>query len=70
MLKSGKRRKVKVFTPRNFAAKSSSMYFDIPFTIDTTAIRNITPIVTPRSVKKLFSFCTLICMSASANGVE
>ena len=65
MLKSGKRRSVKVFTPRNLAAKSSSMYFDIPFTIDTTAIRNITPMVTPSSVKKLFSFCTRICVSAS-----
>src|SRR5512140_3428361 len=65
MLKSGKRRSVNVFTPRNLAAKSSSMYFDIPFTIDTTAIRNITPIVTPSSVKKLFSFCTRICVRAS-----
>src|SRR6266849_2007996 len=37
----------------------------MPSTIDTTAIRNITPIVTPRSVKKLFSFCTRICASAS-----
>src|SRR6266542_471694 len=37
----------------------------MPSTIDTTAMRNITPIVTPSRVKKLFSFCTRICASAS-----
>src|SRR5579863_209683 len=36
----------------------------MPSTTDTTAIRNITPIVTPSSVKKLFSFWTRICSSA------
>ena len=32
----------------------------MPPTIETTAIRNVTPIVTPITVKKLFSFCTRI----------
>jgi len=44
--------------------KSSSTYLLIPSTIDTTAIRNITPIVTPSSVKKLLSFCTRIVARA------
>src|SRR4051812_43983971 len=30
----------------------------MPPTIETTAIKNVTPIVTPMTVKKLFSFCT------------
>src|SRR5215218_3658005 len=34
------------------------MYAPMPSTIDTTAMRNITPMVTPSSVKKLLSFCT------------
>src|SRR5690348_4418595 len=55
---SGKLRRLKVFTPRNFPAKSSSTYRFIPCTMETTAIRNITLIVTPINVKKLFSFCT------------
>src|SRR5688572_4198517 len=62
---SGIRRSVKVFTPRMRAANSSVMYRLIPSTIDTTAMRNITPIMTPRSVKKLLSFWTLICARAS-----
>src|SRR5580692_1572229 len=37
----------------------------MPSTTDTTAIRNITPMVTPSSVKKLFSFWTRIWSSAS-----
>ena len=37
---------------------SSSMYFPIPLTIDTTVMRNITPMQTPSIVKKLLSFCT------------
>src|SRR5574338_601883 len=61
---SGKRRRLNVFTPRNFPAKSSSTYRLIPWTIDTTAMRNITLMVTPMSVKKLFSFWTRICASA------
>jgi hypothetical protein len=28
--------------------------------METTAMRKVTPIVTPSSVKKLFSFCTRI----------
>src|SRR5687767_9599622 len=57
---SGMRRSVNVFTPRIFAANSSVMYRLMPSTIETTAMRNITPIMTPISVKKLLSFCTLI----------
>src|ERR687896_508140 len=44
---------------------SSRMYRLIPPTIETTAMRNVTPIVTPSRVKKLFSFCTRIWASAS-----
>src|ERR671918_704929 len=36
----------------------------MPPTIETTAMRNVTPIVTPSSVKKLFSFWTRICPRA------
>jgi hypothetical protein len=36
----------------------------MPPTIDTTAIRKVTPIITPRRVKKLLSFCTQICWRA------
>src|SRR6185437_7424285 len=36
----------------------------MPWTMDTTAMRNVTPIVTPNRVKKLLSFCTLICARA------
>src|SRR5690242_1806368 len=46
-------------------AKSSSMYFPMPVTMDTTAMRNITPIITPSRVKKLLSFWTRICWRAS-----
>jgi hypothetical protein len=61
----GKRRSVKVFAPSTRPAKSSSTYLLIPVTMDTTAIRNMTPIITPSRVKKLLSFCTRICWSAS-----
>src|SRR5579859_6742774 len=37
----------------------------MPPTIETTAIRNVTPIATPSSVKKLLSFCTRIWARAS-----
>src|SRR5688572_14696385 len=36
----------------------------MPLMTATTAMRNMTPIVTPSSVKKLFSFCARICDSA------
>ena len=42
-----------------------SMQLLMPCTMEMTAIRNITPMQTPRSVKKLFSFCTRICARAS-----
>ena len=51
----GKRRSVNVFTPSMRPAKSFSMYWLIPSTIETTAMRNITPIITPSSVKKLLA---------------
>ena len=41
------------------------MYRVIPATIDTTAIRKVTPIVTPMTVKKLLSFCTRMVSKAS-----
>jgi hypothetical protein len=50
---------VKVLTPKKLPAKSSSTYFCIPSTIEITPTRNITPIITPRRVKKLLSFWTL-----------
>src|SRR5215218_8539157 len=61
----GNRRTVKVLAPSILPAKSSSTYLLIPVTIETTAMRNMTPIITPSRVKKLFSFCTRICWSAS-----
>ncbi len=63
-VKSGRRRKLYVFTPMILPAKSFSTYWLIPSTIETTAMRNITPIMTPSSVKKLFSFWTRIVSSA------
>src|SRR4249920_616646 len=36
----------------------------MPPTIETTAMRNVTPIMTPSRVKKLLSFCTQICFRA------
>src|SRR3954453_23850176 len=45
----------------------------MPPTIDTTAMRKVTPIMTPSRVKKLLSFCTQICCrarrTASKNGI-
>src|SRR5262245_7635984 len=57
---SGNRRTLKTFTPSHLPAKSSSTYLFMPSTIETTAMRNITLMVTPSSVKKLLSFCTRI----------
>src|SRR5688500_2470227 len=46
----------------------------MPLITATTAMRNMTPIATPSSVKKLFSFCARICDSArrtaSMNGTS
>ena len=36
----------------------------MPLTIETTAMRNVTPIVTPSTVKKLLSFCTRMVSKA------
>ena len=42
----------------------------MPCTIDTTAIRNVTPISTPISEKKLLSFCARIVRSAMPHRLE
>src|SRR6185437_16080688 len=36
----------------------------MPPTMETTAIKNVTPIVTPITLKKLFSFCTRMVSKA------
>src|SRR3972149_6954382 len=46
-------------------AKSSSMYLFMPSTTLTTVIRNMTPMITPTTAKKLFSFCARIWPRAS-----
>ncbi len=56
MLKLGIRRTWNVLRPTSRLANSFSMYTFMPWTIDTTAIRNVTPISTPRRLKKLLSF--------------
>ena len=55
-LNHGMRLSVYVLAPSIRPMKSSSTYRLMPSTIDTTAMRNITAIVTPRRVKKDFSF--------------
>src|SRR5258705_10587901 len=47
-----------------FPTSCSVMYRLMPPTIDTTAMRKVTPIITPSRVKKLLSFCTQICWRA------
>src|SRR4029077_8950107 len=54
---AGKRRTSKVFTPIRPLANRSCMYRFIPWTIETTAMRKVTPIRTPIREKKLLSFC-------------
>jgi len=56
----GRCRSSNVFAPISVLANRSTMYRFIPWTIETTAMRKVTPIITPRSVKKLLSFCTRI----------
>ena len=51
-------------------ANLSSMYSFMPCTIDTTAIRKVTPISTPISEKKLFSFCARIVLERQAHRFE
>ena len=50
------------------------MYTFMPCTIDTTAIRNVTPISTPTSEKKLLSFWARMddsaSLTASKNGIS
>src|ERR1041385_2881200 len=59
-LKLGIRRSWKVFRPTSLLANLSSMYTFMPCTMDTTAIRKVTPI----SEKKLLSFWTRIVSRA------
>ena len=53
----GRWRSSKVLTPISALANWSSMYTFMPCTMDTTAMRKVTPISTPISEKKLLSFC-------------
>src|SRR5688500_49887 len=70
----GRWRSWNVLRPPSRFANSSSMYTFMPCTIDTTAIRKVTPISTPMREKKLFSFCARIIRSAmrtaSRNGIS
>src|SRR5690349_1780403 len=52
----GRCRSSNVLAPIRVLANRSTMYRFMPCTIDTTAIRNVTPISTPISEKKLLSF--------------
>jgi hypothetical protein len=56
---------VRVFSPKMVLAKSSSMYRFMPSTMLITAMRNMTPMITPITLKKLLSFWARICASAS-----
>ncbi len=60
----GRWRSSKVFAPMRVLANRSTMYRFIPWTIETTAMRNVTPIRTPISEKKLFSFCARMVRNA------
>ena len=61
---AGMRRTSKLFTPISPLANRSSMYWFMPWTMETTAMRKVTPISTPMSEKKLFSFCVRMVRSA------
>src|ERR1051326_551311 len=63
-LKLGIRRSWNVLRPTSRLANLSSMYTFMPWTIETTAIRKVTPISTPRREKKLLSFWTRIVSRA------
>src|SRR5689334_25402932 len=52
----GRCRSSNVLAPMSVLANRSTMYRFMPCTIDTTAIRKVTPIRTPISEKKLLSF--------------
>src|SRR5687767_2872752 len=64
MLMFGLWRSSNELTAMILPTSSSRMYRLIPPTIETTAMRKVTPIVTPRRVKKLLSFWTLIWLRA------
>src|SRR5215207_6552599 len=61
---SGVRRRLNELTAISLPIRSSCMYRLIPPTIETTAMRNVTPIITPITVKKLLSFCTRMVSQA------
>src|SRR4051812_14350419 len=61
----GRWRSSKVLAPTSVLANRSTMYRFIPCTTDTTATRNITPMRTPTSEKKLLSFCVRIIPTAT-----
>ena len=65
MLMLGRLRNSKVLMPISLPIRSSSMYRPIPSTIETTEIRNMTPMQTPSSVNALLSFWTRIVLSAN-----
>ena len=56
MLMLGRCRSSKVFAPTSVLANLSTMYRFIPCTMETTAMRKVTPMRTPTSEKKLLSF--------------
>ena len=60
----GRWRSSKVLAPTRVLANRSTMYRFMPWTIDTTAMRKVTPISTPISEKKLLSFCARMVRSA------
>src|SRR5437867_8498668 len=63
-LKLGIRGSWKVLRPISLFANLSSMYTFMPCTMETTAIRKVTPISTPIREKKLLSFWTRMVSSA------
>src|SRR5574338_411109 len=70
----GRCRSWKVLMPTSLSANCSSMYTFMPCTMETTAIRNVTPMSTPISEKKLLSFCAQMARramrTASSSGIS
>ena len=56
MLMLGRWRTSNVLAPTRVLANRSTMYRFMPWTMETTAMRKVTPMSTPTSEKKLFSF--------------
>ena len=53
-----------MLAPTRVFANLSTMYRFIPCTMETTAMRKVTPISTPTREKKLLSFCVRMVRSA------